>query len=64
MEYSHNTILPYQTAGVLRKTANIAPAANLPEKEQDDIRYKTMPSINAINRMASVCPLKYDIYKR
>jgi hypothetical protein len=60
MEYSHNAILSYQTVGILRKTANIAPAANVPEMEQDDIRYKTTPSSNAINRMASVCPLKLN----
>ena len=64
MEYSHNAILPNQTVGVLRKTANIGPAANLPEMEQNDIRYKMTPSVKAINCMESVCPLTYDIYKR
>lgn len=59
MEYSYDAILLYKTVGVLRKTANIAPAANLPEMEQDDSRYKTTHSINAINHMASVCLVTY-----
>jgi len=63
MEYSQNAIIPYQTVEILRKKANISPAANLPETEQDDIRYTT-PSVSAITHMASVCRLTYDMYKR
>ena len=64
MEYSQNAIIPYQTVEILRKTANISPAANLPEMEQDDIRYTTTTSVSAITHMASVCRLTYDMYKR
>jgi hypothetical protein len=56
MEYSHNAKPPYQTVGVLRKTA-----ANLPEMEQDGIRYTTMSSFDGINHMTYVCALTYGI---
>lgn len=64
MEYSKNAILPYQTVEILRKIANIAAAANLPDMEQNDIRYTTTPSVSTINHMANVCRLTYDMYKR